>query len=36
MRVLNETVQDGIGQRGVTTGQRRMPGVDRQLADDQC
>jgi hypothetical protein len=33
--VLNEAIQDGISQRWVTSGQGRMPGFNRQLADDQ-
>jgi hypothetical protein len=35
VRVLNEAVQDGICQRGVTSGQGRMPGFNRELADHQ-
>ena len=35
MGVVDQAIQDGVRQGGITGGQRRMPGFDRQLADDQ-
>jgi hypothetical protein len=34
-RVLKESIEDGIRQRGVTSSQGRMPGFNRELADHQ-
>ena len=34
--MVHEAIEDGIRQRRVTSGQSRMPGFNRQLADHQC
>jgi hypothetical protein len=34
--MLHKAIENGIRQRGVTSGQSRMPRFNRQLADHQC